>query len=101
MWRDSLPESGEILKYSFPFGNGDKKAAIELLKGICAAHGHGLRLYPIVEKGRLDLIEWFPGEFEIDCDRDDFDYVYTVEKLSTLRGKKTAWQTESYSTFYG
>ena len=78
----------ENFEYSFPFGNGDKKAAIELLKGICAAHGHGLRLYPIVEKGRLDLIEWFPGEFEIDCDRDDFDYVYTVEKLSTLRGKK-------------
>ena len=45
----------ENFEYSFPFGNGDKKAAIELLKGICAAHGHGLRLYPIVEKGRLDL----------------------------------------------
>lgn len=78
----------ENFEYSFPFGNGDKKAAITLLKGICAAHGHGLRLYPIVEEDRLELMEWFPGEFEIDLDRDDFDYVYTVEKLSSLRGKK-------------
>lgn len=78
----------ENFEYSFPFGNGDKKAAIELLKGICTAHGHELNLYPIVEEDRLELIQWFPGTFEIDLDRDDFDYVYTVEKLSSLRGKK-------------
>lgn len=75
-------------EYSFPFGNGDKKKAIELLRGICAAHQHKLCLYPIVEEERKQLIQWFPGEFEIDADRSDFDYVYTVEKLSTLRGKK-------------
>lgn len=75
-------------QYSFPFGNGDKKKAIELLRGICAAHGHKLYMYPIEEDARKKLIEWFPGEFELDADRGDFDYVYTVEKLSTLRGKK-------------
>lgn len=75
-------------EYSFPFGNGDKKKAIELLRGICAAHGHKLYMYPIEEEARKKLIEWFPGEFELDSDRGDFDYVYTVEKLSTLSGKK-------------
>lgn len=74
--------------YSFPFGKGDKKAAIELLRGICAAHQQKLCLYPIVKEHRELLIEWFPGEFAIESDRDKFDYVYTVEKLSTLRGKK-------------
>lgn len=80
-------ENGNF-EYSFPFGNGDKKKAIELLRGICSAHNHKLCLYPIVDEDRKELIEWFPGEFEIDIDRNDFDYVYTVEKLSTLRGKK-------------
>ena len=75
-------------EYSFPFGNGDKKSAVELLRGICKAHYHKLCLYPIEEKGRKKLIEWFPGEFEIDIDRSDFDYVYTVEKLSKLQGRK-------------
>jgi hypothetical protein len=78
----------EDFEYSFPFGEGDKKETIELLRGICHAHNHGLRLYPIDDVGRRKLIEWFPGEFEIDADRSDFDYIYTVEKLSTLRGKK-------------
>ena len=33
-------------------------------------------------------MEWFPGEFEIYSDRADADYVYTTEKLTSLKGKK-------------
>ena len=75
-------------EYSFPFGSGDQKAAIEVLRGICAAHGHRLSLNPIEEKDKDKLIWWFPGIFEIEMDRDAFDYVYTVEKLSALKGRK-------------
>lgn len=31
---------------------------------------------------------WFPGEFELEYDRDQADYVYESEKLATLAGKK-------------
>mgnify|MGYP002514893167 FL=1 len=79
---------GGEFSYSFPFGNGDKKRAVELLRGICAAHEYKLHMYPIEEKARKMLIEWFPGEFELDTDRDSFDYVYAVEKLALLKGKK-------------
>lgn len=75
-------------QYSFPFGNGDKKAMIEHLRKICAVHGRRLNFYPLTEKCRYELMDWFPGMFEICANRDNFDYVYTVEKLSTLRGKK-------------
>ena len=34
------------------------------------------------------LEEWFPGEYEIEYDRDLADYVYEMEKLATLSGKK-------------
>lgn len=80
-------EQGQY-QYSFPFGNGDKRSVIEHLKKICAVHGRRLVLYPVAEDSRLKLNEWFPGEFEISADRNDFDYMYTVEKLSSLRGKK-------------
>lgn len=76
------------LQYSFPFGNGDKKAVLQYLKKISIVHGYELNIYPVSESGRLKLLEWFPGEFEISSNRDGFDYVYSVEKLSSLKGKK-------------
>lgn len=78
----------ENYQYSFPFGNGDKKAVIEHLRKICAVYGYRLSFYPLTERCRLELMDWFPGMFEISSNRDNFDYVYTVEKLSTLKGKK-------------
>lgn len=74
--------------YSFPFGNGDKRAALETLQELCRQDGYAFRMYPVLENDRKLLIEWFKGEFEIDADRGDFDYIYTVEKLAGLRGKK-------------
>lgn len=74
--------------YSFPFGNGDKRAALETMRTLCGQDGYALSMYPVLENDRKLLIEWFKGEFEIDADRGDFDYIYTVEKLATLRGKK-------------
>lgn len=86
-------------QYSFPFGNGDKRAMIEHLREICAVHGCSLNIYPVNEEHRSKLIEWFPGEFEICPDRDSFDYVYSVEKLSTLRGKKLHGKRNHISRF--
>ena len=34
------------------------------------------------------MLEWFPGRFLIEGDRNDYDYIYTREKLATLAGKK-------------
>lgn len=86
-------------QYSFPFGNGDRRAMIEHLGKICAVHGCSLNIYPVNEEQRSKLIEWFPGEFEICPDRDSFDYVYSVEKLSTLRGKKLHGKRNHISRF--
>lgn len=50
----------------------------------------GIRLAcsPLLDADREQLEEWFPGEFLIAEDRDDFDYIYSREKLATLAGKK-------------
>lgn len=74
--------------YSYPVGTGDKKAAIEELLFECKEAGIPLCMSPISEKERARLIEWFPGRFLIEGDRDDYDYVYSREKLATLAGKK-------------
>lgn len=74
--------------YSFPFGKGDKYKVIEQLRRDCEKKNDVLCMSPLVEEQRKWLLEAFPGTFEIDGDRDDYDYIYTTEKLSYLKGKK-------------
>ena len=79
---------GEIHCFSFPVGNGDKKAAVEELLAICHEEEIQLLIAPASEQDRAQMLEWFPGRFLIEGDRNDYDYIYTREKLATLAGKK-------------
>ena len=79
---------GEIHCFSFPVGNGDKKAAVEELLAICHEEGIQLLIAPASEQDRAQMLEWFPGRFLIEGDRNDYDYIYAREKLATLAGKK-------------
>lgn len=75
------------LVYDFPVGNGDKKAAMDQILAEGKANG-GLEMYGIL-KEEVELLEqWYPGIFEIEPDRDLFDYLYESEHLIQLRGKK-------------
>ena len=74
--------------YSYPVGAGDKKAAVEELLFQCKKDGIPLVMSPLSEEDRTCLLRWFPGKFLIEGDRDDYDYIYSREKLATLAGKK-------------
>lgn len=74
--------------YGFPIGEGNLLEVLRMLEEDAKE-----RNVPFVMKGLLsehvtllDLV--CPQEFEIESNRDDFDYVYSVEKLSKLAGKK-------------
>jgi len=45
-------------------------------------------MYNVTPEQFAQIEEWFPGEFQIEYDRDEADYVYEREKLVTLSGKK-------------
>lgn len=51
---------GEIHCFSFPVGNGDKKAAVEELLAICHEEGIQLLIAPASEQDRAQMLEWFP-----------------------------------------
>ena len=34
------------------------------------------------------MLTWYPEQFLIQGDRNDYDYIYSREKLATLAGKK-------------
>lgn len=87
--------------YAFPIGAGDKRQAIAELIEDARENGQKLRLDSILEEDKALLEEQFPGQFEIREERDGFDYIYTVEKLTNLAGKKLAWQEKSHSQIQG
>lgn len=76
------------LTWSYPVGGGDIRPAIEELLADAAAHGVPLRLGSITRDLIPELEGLYPGAFEIAADENNFDYVYSAEKLSTLAGKK-------------
>ncbi len=75
-------------RYVYPFGNGDKKAVIEALIEDAKERGAEFGLYGVTSSSRSELEELFPGRFEYYDRREDWDYVYSVEKLTTLAGRK-------------
>jgi len=74
--------------YSIPKGDGDFTQCIESLREEANSQGNNLELYAISE-GEKDMLEQLlPGKFKFIERRDNFDYVYLVEELAALSGKK-------------
>lgn len=78
----------EHLSVTFPVGNGDKKKAIQRLHSYFRHQKKRFRLY-LVDAQQFKIIEELYGDkATIVYDRDSADYVYEVEKLVQLSGKK-------------
>lgn len=74
--------------FTFPVGDGDVKAVINILMDYCKENGFEFSLRSVTEKMFDQLSELFPDMFEITYDRDAADYLYETEKLINLSGKK-------------
>ena len=74
--------------YFYPAGQGDVKDAIEALREDAEGKGHSLCLRGVTDTDRMALERLYPGKFSFTANRDAFDYLYPIEKLCTLTGKK-------------
>ena len=80
---------GSKLAYAYPVGEKeDVKRALDHLIQYSEEQRSALRLYCVMEEDFAQLEMWYPGQFTIEYDRDQADYVYESEKLATLTGKK-------------
>lgn len=77
-----------ITLYPFPVGQGDLKAVLDAV--ISDAHQRGIpcRISSMGEEECRILEALYPGQFQFHVDRDSFDYVYRIEDLAELKGKK-------------
>lgn len=77
-------------KYGFmyPAGNGDIHALIEDTKRYCESQNKPF-VFTSMNKASMEfLVEAYGDAVEVSTNRDLYDYVYTFEALSTLKGKK-------------
>ena len=74
--------------YPYPVGNGDRRAVLEEILLDAKDRGIPCRLSGLTDADREELEAWFPGKFLLRTSRDSFDYVYAIDDLADLRGRK-------------
>ena len=74
--------------YPFPVGGGDKKAVITEILADARERGIPCRITGVTEDDKAFLEAEFPGVFYLRPDRDSFDYVYAIDDLADLKGRK-------------
>ena len=74
--------------YPFPLQGGDLKASLDAIIHDARARGIPCRLTSLSHED-CDLLEsLYPGQFRFHEDRDGFDYIYAIDDLADLKGKK-------------
>ena len=74
--------------YPYPVGGGDKKAAIESIIHDSRMRGIPCRITGMTAADKEELEQWFPDRFTVKTDRNGFDYVYAIDDLADLKGRK-------------
>jgi len=74
--------------YFYPVGEGDMRMVIEEMKQDAADCGHPFRLAGLSPENMAVIDGLYPNRFRYEEMGDSFDYVYLLEKLVTLAGRK-------------
>ena len=74
--------------YIYPAGSGDIAPVLTALEQDAAERGVPLRLVCLTQPQIQELDTLFPGRFTFEADRDGFDYLYDIDRLADLGGKK-------------
>ena len=74
--------------YLFPVGPGDLKATLDAVIADSKERGIPCRLTSLSQDDCALLEQLYPGQFRYHFDRDSFDYIYAIEDLATLKGRK-------------
>ena len=93
-------DGGDDPGFAYPAGEEScVKRALEFLMKYSEEQGYPFKLYNVTAENFAQIEAWFPGEFELEYDRDQADYVYESEKLATLAGKKLHGKRNNINKF--
>jgi len=85
--------------YPFPIGSGDKKPVLDRILSDAKQRNIPCVISSLNKETAALLEELYPGKFEFHFNRNSFDYVYDIEKLSSLGGRKYHRKRNHYNRF--
>ena len=85
--------------YHFPLGSGNKKQAIEAIIEDAKERGIPFLMTSLTPENADTLESLYPERFDIRFRRDSFDYVYEIDKLADLKGRKYHRKRNHYNNF--
>jgi hypothetical protein len=74
--------------YPFPAGQGDVRPALDAIIQDARERGILCCITGLSQENMGLLEQLYPGKFTFQCDRDSFDYVYNIDDLADLKGRK-------------
>ncbi len=95
-----LSKFGEYIYYSYPLGNGDIQKCVSDIIADSKERGIPLIFSGIMPSEKENLKLWFPDRFEFSTDIGTYDYVYTIDSLADLTGKKYHGKRNHINRFF-
>lgn len=86
--------------YPYPVGQGDKQAAIDAVIEDAAARGIPCRITGLSDRARARLEELYPDRFRYHTDEGSYDYVYSIDDLADLKGRRYHGKRNHLARFY-
>lgn len=86
--------------YSYPIGEGDKKAAMDAIMADAKERGVSCCIVGLYGDATDVLNNLYPEQFTVKEDRDSFDYVYDINDLADLQGRKYHKKRTHYNHFH-
>ena len=89
----------ENFYYTFPIGNGEIKNAFNLILEDAKLNNKKIKFVCLNKNQSKILKEIFDEKIKINKNRDSFDYIYSLEKLSSLSGRKYHSKKNHFNSF--
>ena len=85
--------------FHFPVGEGDKKQVLEKLDDYMMEKYGSYSIRKLHKNQAEELDRLMPGKFVFEENREFFDYIYSVDELINLNGKKYHSKKNHFNTF--
>ena len=74
--------------YPFPVGTDELHSVLDAIIHDARARGIPCCFTGMNAENKALLEQYYPGQFHFQCDRGSFDYVYNIDDLADLKGRK-------------